>query len=214
MTTGDNEQKKKEGKGFAGLSSLVSNVDTSPPPAVKKETTGVSSAASSTTGHPVSRAAQPQPSQRQPYQAPLRPSSGSSSGKWVLVGIAVVIGWFWLAGENKKPSSSPRAYTPSVQAPSHPEESKPPVGQNLTFSMAQIRYCLSEDIRIDGAKSAVNSYSSSDVDRFNEMVADYNSRCGSFRYRRGALESARRDIEPYRSQLSSEGRQRFIRYQP
>ncbi|MBX7134230.1 MAG: peptidoglycan-binding protein [Fimbriimonadaceae bacterium] len=79
------------------------------------------------------------------------------------------------------------------------------------LSTAQIRYCLAEDIRMDAAKSAVNSYSDSDVDRFNAMVADYNSRCGSFRYRSGALESARRDIEPYRSQLQAEGMSRFAR---
>ena len=85
----------------------------------------------------------------------------------------------------------------------------PPVGQDLVFSMPQIRYCLAEDIRMEGAKSALNNYIDSDVDRFNAMVADYNSRCGSFRYRSGALESARRDIEPYRSQLQSEGRSRF-----
>ena len=87
----------------------------------------------------------------------------------------------------------------------------PPVGQDLVFSTAQIRYCLAEDIRLEGTKSAVNNYIDSDVDRFNAMVADYNSRCGSFRYRSGALESARRDVEPYRSQLQSEGRSRFAR---
>jgi len=81
----------------------------------------------------------------------------------------------------------------------------------LVFSTAQIRYCLAEDIRMDGAKAALNNYSDSDVDRFNAMVADYNSRCGSFRYRSGALESARRDVEPYRSQLQAEGRSRFAR---
>jgi len=64
---------------------------------------------------------------------------------------------------------------------------------------------------MEGAKAAVNNYSDSDVDRFNAMVADYNSRCGSFRYRSGALESARRDVEPYRSQLQAEGRSRFAR---
>src|SRR3546814_1009207 len=67
-----------------------------------------------------------------------------------------------------------------------PTGSKPPVGQNLVLSSEQIRYCLAEDIRMDGAKSAINNYSDYDVDRFNAMVADYNSRCGSFRYRSGA----------------------------
>src|SRR3546814_18190061 len=64
---------------------------------------------------------------------------------------------------------------------------------------------------MDSAKSAINNYSDYDVDRFNAMVADYNSRCGSFRYRSGALTSARRDIEPYRRQLQSDGRSRFAR---
>ena len=43
------------------------------------------------------------------------------------------------------------------------------------------------------------------------ILNDYNSRCGSFRYRSGALEGARREIEPYRSQLKSEGWSRFAR---
>jgi peptidoglycan hydrolase-like protein with peptidoglycan-binding domain len=82
--------------------------------------------------------------------------------------------------------------------------------------MAQIRYCLAEDIRIEGAKAALNNYSDSDVDRFNAMVADYNSRCSSFKYQtnnrgRNDLNSAQRDIEPYRSQLQAEGRSRFTR---
>ena len=64
---------------------------------------------------------------------------------------------------------------------------------------------------MEGAKAALNNYSDSDVDRFNAMVADYNSRCGSFRYRSGALESARRDVESYRGQLQAEGRSRFVR---
>ncbi|MCP5235363.1 MAG: peptidoglycan-binding protein [Zoogloeaceae bacterium] len=42
------------------------------------------------------------------------------------------------------------------------------------------------------------------------MVSDYNSRCGSFRYRSGALESARRDVEPHRDQLLAEGASRFL----
>jgi hypothetical protein len=62
---------------------------------------------------------------------------------------------------------------------------------------------------MNGAKSTLNNYSNYEVDRFNAMVADYNSRCGSFRYRSDTLEGARREIEPYRNQLQSEGRRRF-----
>lgn len=226
MTGGEEEQKKGEGKGFAGLSSLVSNVDTTPPPAAKVEPAAAAPGAGRPAPQPAQPQPQPQPIHRQTYQEPAQPpSSGSSGGKWVL-GIAAVIGVLWLIGQSDKNTTSPTpAYSPppqtatpsyspppaEPQAPSRPQESMPPVGQDLVFSTAQIRYCLAEDIRMESAKSALNNYIESDVDRFNAMVADYNSRCGSFRYRSGALESARRDIEPYRSQFQSEGRSRFIR---
>ena len=226
MTGREEEQKKEEGKGFAGLSSLVSEVDTMPPPTAKAEP----AAAVPGAGHPAPQPAQPhpQPRQRQTYQEPAQPSSsGSSGGKWV-IGIAAVIGVLWLIGQSDKSPTSPAtpysppaqtatpSYSPPAepQAPSRPQESMPPVGQDLVFSTSQIRYCLAEDIRMDSAKSALNNYIDADVDRFNAMVADYNSRCGSFRYRRGALESARGDIEPYRSQLQAEGRSRFARSSP
>lgn len=229
MTGGEEEPKKAEGKGFAGLSSLVSDVDTTPPaPAPKKEP----AAAAPSAGHPSSQPAQPQPqpSQRQTYQEPAQPSSGGSSGgKWVL-GIAAVMGVLWLIGQSDKNTTSPApAYSPPAhstapsyapppqpQAPSRPVETKPPVGQDLVLSREQIRYCLAEDIRIDGAKSALNNYIDADVDRFNAMVGDYNSRCSSFKYQtnnrgRNDLNSSQRDIEPFRSQLQSEGRSRFAR---
>jgi hypothetical protein len=79
------------------------------------------------------------------------------------------------------------------------------------LSVPQIRYCVAEDIRLDAAKGVINNYVEADVDRFNAMVADYNSRCSRFRYRRGALESARSDVEAIRSLLQAEGRSRFVR---
>ncbi len=223
MAVEEDKDKKDESKGFSGLSSLVSDVDTSLPLAAKKEPTSTSGASSSPSP-PASETAEPQPRQQQTYQEPPQPSSGSSGGKWV-IGIAAVIGVIWLIGQSNKPTtssaptySSPAqstapSYSPPTepQAPTRPQESMPPAGQDLVFSTAQIRYCLAEDIRMEGVKSALNNYIDSDVDRFNAMVADYNSRCGSFRYRSGALESARRDIEPYRSQLQSEGMSRFVR---
>jgi len=191
----EENNKKNKGKGFAGLSSLVSDVDTTPPPpAPNTESAG----STTSTGRPDSSATQPQPQpQRQTYQEPPQPSSGSPGAKWIL-GIAAVIGLLWLIGQQNQP-----------RVPSAPQESKPPIGQDLVFSTAQIRYCLAEDIRMDGAKAALNSYSDSDVYRFNAMVTDYNSRCGSFRYRSGALERVRRDVELYRNQLWAAGRNRF-----
>jgi hypothetical protein len=221
---GDDDKKKEQGKGFAGLSSLVSNVDATPPPATKQPTTS-STGTASRASRPATQAAPPKPQTAPPQQAykpPQQPGSGSSAGKW-WIGMIVVVGIFWLIGQSNKNTSSPStAYSPPAQGatpsysppaqpqvPSRPAESKPPVGQGLSFSYDQIAYCVAEDIRVDGAKSAVDNYSDSDVDRFNAMVADYNSRCSNFRYRRGALESVRSSIEPYRSRLRAEGMRRL-----
>ena len=113
---------------------------------------------------------------------------------------------------------TPGSLIPSAHPQEHPRpnEEKPPIASNLVLSIAQIHYCLAEDIRLESAKSAANNYIDSDVDRFNAMVADYNSRCSSFQYQtnnrgRNDLNSAQRNIEPFRSQLQSEGRSRFGR---
>jgi peptidoglycan hydrolase-like protein with peptidoglycan-binding domain len=224
----DEEEKKHgEGKGFAGLSSMVSDVDDvvsskpkqpqkphSEPPL--KQNAGGSGQPKQTSAKPAS----------QPYQATAQPSGGSSGGKW-LIGIAVVIGLIWLANQSDNSRPSKSAYSPGTsststvpasqpaiaqpQASTRPSESKPSVGRNNVLSTGQIRYCLAEKIRLDASEAVLNNYSDSDVDRFNAYVNDYNSRCGEFRYRQGALESARRDVEPYRSQLQAEGQGRFVR---
>jgi hypothetical protein len=105
--------------------------------------------------------------------------------------------------------ASPFGRNPQTQrGPARPREEKPPVGRDLILEPSQIRYCLAEDIRIEAGRAAVNNYDGTDVDRFNAVVADYNSRCSSFRYRPGGLERARADIEPYRPSIQEEGRRR------
>lgn len=99
------------------------------------------------------------------------------------------------------------------RAPGRPSEVKPPTGRNNVLTQAQIRYCLAEQIRIDAAEAIVSEYSESDVDQFNELVNDYNSRCGQYRYRAGSLENARAEVEPHRASLQAEGRGRFVRHQ-
>lgn len=223
----DDEKKQDTGKGFAGLSSMVSDVDDvvvstpkqsqkSTPEPASKQSAEKSQQAKQTQTRPAS----------QTYQESAQPSGGSSAGKWLL-GIAVVIGLIWLANQSDNNRPSKPTYYPGApstsrapegqpaiaqpQAPSRPSESKPSVGRNKVLSTAQIRYCLAEKIRLDAAETVLNNYSDSDVDRFNGYVNDYNSRCGEFRYRQGALESARRDVDPYRNQLQVEGRSRFVR---
>jgi hypothetical protein len=225
VATGEEDNKKEEVKGFAGLSSLVSDVDATTPPPVPKKPASSPSAATSAASRPtppsVARPPHPQGAPQPPYKPPGPPGFGWSTGKW-WIGIAVVAGFFWLMSQisTQAPAYAPpeRSTTPTYslpvqpQVPSRPVESKPPTGEGRLISREQIAYCVAEDIRMAGARAAVNNYNASDVDRFNAMVADYNSRCSSFRYRQGALESVRSNIEPYRSQLYSEGQQRVTRY--
>ena len=227
MASEEEEKLHSDGKGFAGLSSMVSDVDAtvaSTSIQQHRESPSPSTQQSSPAAQPA-RQERPRPSQ-QTHQAPVQPSAGSSAGKWLL-GIAALIGVIWLVNQSNNNSSSRSTYSPAPltseapaltgqqpegqpQAPSRPAEDQPSIGRNNVLSTAQIRYCLAEKIRIDAAESMINNYVDTDVDRFNAYVNDYNGRCGEFRYRRGALESAQRDVEPYRSQLQAEGRSRFV----
>ena len=223
MAVEDDKKRNNERKGFAGLTSLVSDVGTLARPAATKEPT-TSPGVSPNSTPQAEQTAQPQPRQEEISPDTPQPSS-ESSGPILVIGIAAIIGVIWLIGQSSKtsttlePAYSPPAqsiapiYSPPVQPkePSRPNESQPPFGQNIVLSTPQIRYCLAEDIRMDGAKVVLNNYNEADIDRFNAMVADYNSRCGSFRYRGDTLESARRDIEPYRNDLQAEGSARFAR---
>lgn len=224
MASGEEQKKEGAGQGFAGLSSMVSDVDVTVEPPEQK----AQSKPDTATNNPQPRATSSQEggvakSAPQTYQAPVQPSGGTSGGKWLL-GIGAVIGVIWLVGASgNKNTSSPSSYTSSSyataptsqppvsepQAPRRPTEEMPPVGRDHVLGAAQIRYCLAEDIRMEAAKGSLNNYSDSDVDRFNAMVADYNSRCGAFRYRSGSLELARSDISPFISDLRAEGVLRF-----
>jgi peptidoglycan hydrolase-like protein with peptidoglycan-binding domain len=217
------DDKNKNAAGFAGLSSLVSDVEIGTDVPKSASATSASAKQEVPDEEQKSATSAQQSSQTQstaqPYQAPTQPSD-NSGWKWVL-GIGAVIAVIWMAaGSGSKnqaspsyssspsaPSYSPPAATPA--APSRLSEELPPAGTNIVLSSAQLRYCLAEDIRLESAKAVVNNYIDAHVDRFNGMVSDYNNRCGQFRYRKGALESARSEVERYRADLQAEGRGRF-----
>ena len=219
---GENSGEEKPGpRGFSGLSSLISEVDrdeVKPPDGDKKHVAPAPRA-------PAPNRASPTPERRvdqrssSPKPQPGRPPSTSSGFKW-LVGIACVVGVVWWINESSNSSTTtsggyqasprPTAASPATRtAPSRPTEARPPVGDNNVLSITQLHYCLAEDIRLEGARSSVDNYDGAEVDRFNAMISDYNIRCGSFRYRVGDLERARRAVETFRAQYVSEGRNRF-----
>lgn len=214
------EQEKKEAnRGFAGLSSLVSDVDSALANA-KKETSRISADTSGTQPAPPKK---PESDQQPQQRVWAQPSGNPSARKWLLgIGAVIVILWLLSSGSGSKSTPSktwvepgnpltPEQESAVIAALAGNAEERPPTGTNNVLNDAQLRYCLAEDIRIGAARTVVNNYIESDVDRFNTMVVDYNSRCSQFRYRRGSLESVRSDVERFRSALEAEGRRRFSR---
>ncbi|WP_242343595.1 MULTISPECIES: hypothetical protein [Anaeromyxobacter] len=101
-------------------------------------------------------------------------------------------------------STSAVPYTPPVEDYS---ENRPQVGRNLRLSTAEVRYCVFEDTRISKMEPLV--LNNAQVAAFNRFVEDYNSRCGSFQYTRGTLESVRKQATERDAQLSAEARARL-----
>jgi len=86
----------------------------------------------------------------------------------------------------------------------------PPLpGTSQPLTTSQIRYCISEGVRLDAGRTVVDQFSELAVQRFNSMVNDYNRRCGQFTYRPGSLEAVQREVSQRRPQLEAEGRARF-----
>ena len=231
VAQGEGQEKKDSSKGFAGLSSMVSDVDST----VAQPTRDSRAAATHTHGSssavdPHASAPEREVSSRPPYQASAPPRGGASTGMWIL-GVGAVAGLIWLVSQSgERSSSTSPVYTSNTDslsvsspsptwqpapspppAPTRPIEEKPPTGTNNVLTAAQLRYCVAEEIRLDAAREVINNDTNLHVDRFNGIVEDYNSRCGKFRYRGSSLASAKAEIERFRSTLESDGRAKFAR---
>ena len=146
----------------------------------------------------------------------LASSSGlnaSSFGKF-LIFLVVIISIILVISENNKSDEPTLKYTPStnsykkqpaITVSRKPVETKPPYGTNKILNREQIRYCLAQGIRIDAIGEKVNNYSTSEIDKSNALVNDYNSRCATYRYRSGVQSGAQRDINKYKSTYTKEG---------
>jgi outer membrane protein assembly factor BamE (lipoprotein component of BamABCDE complex) len=235
---GDNDKNKK---GFSGLSDLASDVSGIDEPIKPEPKAEAKPSTPKQPPQPQREAAPSEPKRKTTSSPPpIEPASsgksgGGSGGKWVL-GIIGVIFVIWLINNggqsNKKPSytppSSSQSYSypqstpaPAVQTPSTTQSAglqytKPSVGTNNVLSVPEIRWCIREGIRIEAMRDVIDN--NAGLDEFNRIVNDYNSRCGSYRYREGSQSRAERDVEAYRSQIVSEAireaRQLGRSYQP
>jgi len=232
---------KDNKRGFSGLSDLASEISDINEP-IKPEAEVKPSALdqpSQSQGEPsLPKQEQKEASSHQSVKSGSRWKSGFVPGdKWILALLGLILVAYLTnngsQSNHKEPSrtllpSSSQNYSyprstpaPAVQAPISSQNSelqftKPSVGTNNVLSIPQIRWCVREGIRIEAIRDVINT--NAQVEKFNRIVNDYNSRCGSYRYRRGSKSRAERDVESYRSQIVSkairEARQLGRSYQP
>lgn len=135
--------------------------------------------------------------------------------KWLIYGgIAAVIGFFVLSEEMNKPTSRTSyqpttTYQPSTTRPSTNstaaatfEESRPPIGQGLVLNRSQVRYCVYQGERLEAMRSMTST--NYQIDRFNGLIDDYNSRCSNYQYRSGVLSSIRREASSKTGQFTAD----------
>lgn len=117
--------------------------------------------------------------------------------------------------------SNSNEVSPSTEAaaPAEPSDdgmtlTKPEVGGG-TLTIAELRYCEAEKIRIAAENSAMDVLQTSDVARFNSHVEDFNaavsdadSRCSNRSYAVADKSLADSQIEAQRLKLEAEGRSR------
>lgn len=229
MSSGQDKDSKDEVKGFAGLSSMVSDIDVPPAGDSRFSRTKPTNSESPHSRIPTAEHSLP----RAPtFQLPGQPPGLGAGTKWA-IGIAVVVALIGLTSLSNRKSTSMQAPSPPttsrlatqsspsisppiphLQTSTRPTEERPPVGSGNVLSTPQIRYCVAEDIRLDATKNVINYYNDAEIERFNALVDDYNSRCSNFRYRRGALESAKEDVDRFRSEIAAEGLSDFLRSTP
>lgn len=88
-------------------------------------------------------------------------------------------------------------------------ETKPPVGTNQVHSRSEIRYCQFQGERLSyiqnqfptseydqTTRRVANAMLLTDamVSKYDGLIADYNSRCGSYRYRENDLSAVKREL--------------------
>lgn len=193
--------------GFAGLSSLATQLppepvfDTSPskPPLDEPEGARTTSEA----------------------RTVANPSFWTAGRRWAAVsaGLIAVIGlanWPRDTTPYRAPSSSSTysptpAYAPTQPAyapPAAPQdpyaESKPGIGAGQTLSRNEIRYCLSERVRVEATSDYLDTTRQSHIDRYNAMVGDYNERCSNFRYRQSDMNSAKATVDTSGDRLKAQ----------
>lgn len=209
-----------EPMGFAGLTALVSDLSDAEPRHRTPEDQGSRRDDEGRSESPASSEARSRP----PRTGSTTPATGSETGDTrsprriglvaSVLGISAVglLGLLYhLNGSEMTPPrrelpSSSQAPVASPSPPAVPEARRPeltfvqpPIGRKHVLSLAQIRWCLREDMRLDHYR--LRALGQAQITAFNTAISEYNSRCSSYRYRQGTLARAQREVEGERARL-------------
>ena len=114
------------------------------------------------------------------------------------------------AQETAPPGSASRPLE-AAPMPLTEDEALPPVGKGNMFSDEQLRYCLAQLVRVDAVRPLLDRYEREEVEHFNALVADFNARCASYRYKGNALDEAKAWLEESRAKIEAAARESYTK---
>ena len=141
---------------------------------------------------------------------------------WVAVG---VIWWIIIqsnnttssSGKTSYSSSSQQNYSSSTQLNNYAKtisddyyENKPDAFLSI-LNKNQLLYCEAEKIRLDAVQNKIDLYSTYEVNKYNNLSNDYNSRCVDKQYHKDDMYYVNRNIDKRRYELQQEGLARFYK---
>jgi hypothetical protein len=99
-------------------------------------------------------------------------------------------------------TSPPTATPPTVRTPA---EVMPLVGSGREFSQGNLRYCLYQKKRLQSAQKSLTN--NKDVEAFNKLVDDWNSRCANYyRYLESDMVAVMMDLSKEKETLEKDGK--------
>ncbi|WP_323586132.1 PEGA domain-containing protein, partial [Aliarcobacter butzleri] len=105
------------------------------------------------------------------------------------------------------PSASQQNYNTNTSSDDY-YESKPDAYLSI-LNKNQVLYCEAEKIRLAAVQNKIDLYSTYEVDIYNSLTNDYNSRCANKQYYKNDMYYVDRNIEKKRYQLQQDGLARF-----
>lgn len=209
MAAGEDDRKREQGKGFAGLSSLLSDVDTTFSSAAEKPPASPSANPPGTSrSAPQAAPSRPQPVPQQSSIPPQQPGSSSTNSKWVWgINAVIIIGALWLMGQSTKNASTPTsAYSPPVQSTT-PSYSAPPQSQVPSPGETSTNSSVMSDGK--GATYSVPSYRLAELNASEQAARSAQQRAreldAQVDSQKILLDDEERRVEQYKEQLDALG---------